>query len=794
MAAGLHMLKGILLPVAVLLCLGASAQAWPEGLPRKPKAGAVRVPDGAIRVDGFLSDDVWQDIAPETELRELRPVPFALPKQRTEVRFAYDDRALYIGARMWDSAPDSILHQLVQRDEEGNADVFGIWFNCFDDGVNGVRFSVTPDGVQSDELLTSDGADGSWNAVWAAECRIDDLGWVAEFALPWSVFRFSDSGAEPQSWGMNFWRYIRRYRSDYVWRAMDPNQDGLMNQGGLLTGIQGIVPPPRFSLYPYASGYYDTEAGESVSTFNGGLDLKVGMGDAFTFDMTLVPDFGQVVADNLVLNLSPFEIQFNENRQFFTEGTELFNKTGTFYSRRVGLGDQLINAAKVTGRTSEGTGLGLLHAVSRADDESLTDFSVAVIDQNLPNNGYVSLQSGQVIREGDRQDAWVGSMAFQVRDSLQRWSLEGGATVNRKSGEADMEEGHAWRLFLSRTTGRFQWSVGHFEESEFFDPNDVAFLAAPNEASEFASLEYSVQQPFEFAGIGFNRMGVELGIDRQMLHTPRTFLQTNFDAEMRLLFKSFDFFKFGASAMPTTGKDFFITRLPGRSWNVPPWWAADFYFSSDYRRKFALDIGGWGANGSLYKDWKERNFRIKPIWRPNDHFRISHVYSHQNKNNERNFAALLPPEAGDTELRSLWARRNNWSRTHVLEAAYVIDNRRGVTFRLRHYWSRVENSRFYFLNEAGDLDPTDLVTLEDDGTSEYDISYNAWSIDCVYRWIFAPGSELSVVWKNVLESRGDLLPNNYADNLEDVLRVPHRNSLSVKAIYFLDYAALTGRR
>lgn len=774
------------------------AQEWPSDLPRKPEASATRLSPGqSIQVDGRLNDAAWEGILPETDLREFKPVPYALPKQRTEVRFAYDDRALYIGARMWDTAPDSILHQLVQRDEGGNTDVFGIWFNCFDDGVNGVRFSVTPDGVQSDELLSNNGSDGSWNAVWSAECRIDEQGWVAEMALPWSVFRFNDSGGDPQDWGMNFYRYVRRYRADYVWRAMDPNQNGLMNQGGLLTGIQGVTPPPRFSLYPYVSGYHDVEGNESVSSFNGGLDLKVGMGEAFTFDMTLVPDFGQVVADNLVLNLSPYEVQFNENRQFFTEGMELFNKTGTFYSRRVGIGDQLINAAKVTGRTSGGTGLGVLHAVSRAEDESLTDFSVAVLDQNLPNNGFVSVQSGQVIREGDRQDAWVGSMAFEVRDSLQRWSVEGGATLNRKSGDAEEAEGHAWRLALNRTAGRFQWSIGHFEESEFFDPNDVAFLAAPNEASEFASLEYSIQQPFEFAGIGFNRLGVEIGIDRQMLHTPRTYLQTRYDAECRLLFRSFDFFKFGMSTMPTTGKDFFITRLPGRWWNAPPWWSADVYFSSDYRREFALDIGGWVADNILYPDWRERNFRVKPIWRPNDHFRISHVYSHQNRNNERNFAGLITElPSGETlpEETSLWARRNNWSRTHVLEAAYVIDNRRGVTFRLRHYWSRVENSRFYLLNADGDLEPTDLIAVDDDGTSPYDISYNAWSIDCVYRWIFAPGSELSLVWKNVLESRGDLLPNNYAENLEEVLRVPHRNSLSLKAIYFLDYAALTGRR
>ena len=776
----------------------AWGQSWPEGLLRKPQASAQRVADGAIQVDGRLDDDAWAKILPETELREFKPVPFSLPKQNTEVRFAYDDRALYIGARMWDTAPDSILHQLIQRDGGGNTDVFGIWFNCFDDGVNGVRFSVTPDGVQSDELLASDNSDGSWNAVWSAECRIDDDGWVAELALPWSVFRFNDSGEALQVWGMNFYRYIRRYRADYVWRAMDPNQEGLMNQGGLLTGIQGITPPPRFSLYPYASTYVNMEDGQTAVAVNGGLDLKVGMSDAFTLDMTLVPDFGQVVADNLVLNLTPYEVQFNENRQFFTEGTELFNKTGTFYSRRVGAGEQLLNASKVTGRTSSGTGLGLLNAVSQDGNGSLTDFSVAVVDQNLPNNGFVSIQSGQVVREGDRRDDWVGSAAFEVRDSLQRWSLYGQSAVNRRSDMNNGEgEGHSWSLEVSRIKGRLQWTAGHYTETPEYDPNAIGFLSAPNAAVDYARVEYRIPTPFKAGGIRFNRMSWQLEVEREMLHTPRSFVSQTYDLEWRLFLASFDFIKIGASTMPYDGRDYFAPRLEDRFWRVPKWWSWDAFVSTDYRREFALDIGGWSAGGQLYPDWKERNFRIEPIWRPNDHFKVSHVYSHQDKYNERGWSGLIDNLPDGTPLpttRSVWAKRNNYSRTHVLNASYVLDNRRGITFRLRHYWSRVENGRFYFLDNEGMLDPTNDIGLDDNGESMYDISYNAWSIDCVYRWIFAPGSEVSVVWKNLLESQGDMLPSTYADNLEDVLRVPHRNSFSIKAIYFLDYADITGRR
>ncbi|MDG2425447.1 MAG: DUF5916 domain-containing protein [Flavobacteriales bacterium] len=773
------------------------------------EATAVRLSEGAINLDGRLDEAAWSQVFPESSLTEFKPMPYAEPKQRTEVRFAYDNRALYIGARMWDTAPDSIPHQLIQRDGEGNSDTFGIWFNCFNDGINGVHFMVTPDGVQVDELLSSDGPDVNWNAVWAAECRIDEFGWIAEIALPWSVFRFQELPEDvEQQWGMNFYRYNRRYRSEYIWRAMDPNQEGLMNQGGILGGIQGIQPPPRISLYPYASSYLQSENNETGLTYNGGMDLKMGLGEAFTFDMTLVPDFGQVVADNLVLNLSPYEVQFNENRQFFTEGTELFRKTDMFYSRRVADGEQLLNAAKISGRNQNGTGLALLHAVSQelpsegaegsaSEDRGLTDFSVAVVDQNLPNNGYISIQSGQVIREGSRQDAWVGSAAIELRDSLQRWSLSSSAAINRKPGSISGNEGHAWSTSLSRTQGRLQWTLGHYEESEFFDPNDIAFLSAPNEASDFGVISYRIPQPFEWSGVGFNFMSWELEVKREMLYAPRTFSQMTYDLDWKMLLESFDFVKLGVRTMPYDGRDYFSPRLPGRYWQIPKWWAYSWYFSSDYRREFALDFGGWGANGALYPDWHERNFRLEPFWRPNDRLTFSHVYSHQDKFNERGWASnldALPSGELLENTESLWASRNNFSRTHVFNAGYVFDNRRGITFRLRHYWSRVENHEFYLLGDDGLLEPTNEVVIDDDGTSPYDISYNAWSIDCVYRWIFAPGSELSVVWKNVFESQGEMLPETYSQNLQDVIEAPHVNSLSIKAIYFLDYASLRGQR
>ncbi len=243
---------------------------------------------GALTIDGSLQDSAWQRVPISRDFEELSPQPGTSPQFDTEVRFAYDDAALYIGARMWDDAPDSVLHQLSERDRMANTDEFGIWFSTFDDGLNAVRFSTTPDGIQVDEQLSPNNNDQSWDAVWDVACQIDSAGWTAEFRIPWMAFRFPKQAE--QAWGMNMYRTLRRQREESVWNPMDPTQK-LLNQGGVLRGISKIDPPLRLSLFPYLSTYGIATEGEISSTYNGGMDMKVGLGNAFTLDMTLIPDF-----------------------------------------------------------------------------------------------------------------------------------------------------------------------------------------------------------------------------------------------------------------------------------------------------------------------------------------------------------------------------------------------------------------------------------------------------------------------------------------------------------------------
>src|SRR4030095_7443631 len=195
-------------------------------------------------------------------------------------------------------------------------------------------------------------------------------------------------------WGLNITRRRRKTEQQGTWNPIDINVNGFLTQEGLWTGITNIKPPLRLQFSPYFSTYvnhfpYNKPGVENTTTsFNGGMDVKYGINQAFTLDVTLIPDFGQVQSDPLVLNLTPFEVKYTENRPFFTEGTELFNKGNLFYSRRIGgtpvrfgdaygslganeyvlktpLESKLINATKISGRTKGGLGLGFFNAITK---------------------------------------------------------------------------------------------------------------------------------------------------------------------------------------------------------------------------------------------------------------------------------------------------------------------------------------------------------------------------------------------------------------------------------------------
>lgn len=798
--------------------------------PEKRKLSAVRVVE-APRIDGVLDDASWQDAEVASGFIQNRPNPGKPASQRTEVKFLYDDEAIYVGAMMYDNAADSILHQLTQRDDIGNSDYCGVWFSCFQDGINAFEFIVTPDGVQFDAQISTFGEDEDWNAVWQCNTSITEEGWIAEFKIPYSAIRFPDT--DVQTWDMNFFRTIRRHREQSFWVHVDPEVAGFVQQSGELTGIENIEPPMRLFFYPYASAYYEVQGLEDGGTatgtsYNGGMDVKYGINDAFTLDMTLIPDFGQVQSDNQVLNLSPFEVRFNERRQFFTEGTELFNKGGLFYSRRIGgrpinMNDaydfadetggevtsapaqtQLLNATKVSGRTKGGLGVGLFNAISGREYATVVDsnnvehslevsplvnYNILVLDQNLKNNSYFTLINTNVMRDGSTYDANVTGAEFNLRNKENSYELSGNATVNQKFGLGDSRKhtGHAYGLSLNKISGNFNFGVGHGTESKYYDPNDLGFLFNPNEVSTYTWLSYNIFEPFG----RFNNLWSNLNIYHGMLQQPNVFTDFRINGNVGVNTREFNTYNIWWGVNPVGGVDYFEPRIDGWHFDLPSAWNIGGWYSSDYRKRVAFDFGGWYDRTDAV-GWDTYNFDIEPRFRVNDQLQLSLSYNYNNRQDERGFSTINETEEGEEQI--IFGRRDRITHSMVFRTNYIFTNRMGLTFRLRHYWSSVAYREFFQLHEDGSLVDTEYSAFYDDGTTSRDGSFNAFNIDMVYTWVFAPGSELSVVWKNSILDFDEDIPANMSDNLNRTFVLPQTNSFSVKVLYFIDFLTLKNRQ
>jgi hypothetical protein len=772
------------------------------------------------KIDGVLDESFWILAEPATGFTQEKPNPGATMPQNSEVRIAYDHEAIFIGFTCFDTAPDSILKQLSGRDQSGNTDYCGIIFGCYRDGVNGFAFNVTPNGEQYDVRIDNNGEDLAWNAVWYCKTSIGEKGWVAEFKIPFAALRFPD--VPVQYWNINFVREIRRNRNRGHWRGINPLVPGFLTQMGTLSGINNIETPRRIFFSPYTSAYYNTRENEDGSvdagfSYNAGLDLKLGLSDAFTMDMTLIPDFGQTISDQQILNLSAFEVQFTDNRQFFTEGTELFSKGGLFYSRRIGFElplryrdaaaavndhevleenptkDQVINAFKISGRDKNRLGVGVFNAVTAPSEalirdtltgalrevntSSLTNYSVFVLDQILPNNSYVSLINTNVLRSGTDFDVNVTGTSFDIRDKRNNWGISGSGALNTKYGREfagpDVKDDNGFRqeISLNKLSGNYTFKIGQFSKSNTYDPTDLGFLAANNAIGYYFQNSYNIYKPFG----RFNNFSTTLNINYNRLYEPNTFTGVFITSRPVITTRKFNTYGVNLDWSPVRGYDYFEPRVWGRYFRTYKNYLLGGWYSSDYRKVIAIDVGTWWTNyenpGRYIFNW-----RVAPRIRVNDHLFITYVYSYQSHINDLGYAFKFEDEE---RTKPLFGRRDVISHTNVLNVKYAFNPVMTLNTRVRHYWGYTRFHEYYTLLEDGYLAPSDVTSVNQ--------SFNAFTVDLVYTWIFTPGSELSFVWKNEINDLDTDIPSSLGDDLDYTFGRPQTNSYSLKLIYFLDY-------
>lgn len=367
---------------AVLIATPSLESRAGDDTPPVAMGQAVRAPIAPV-IDGRDVDAVWRFAPVMGGFRQFSPAEDAPTEFRTEARAAFDERYLYVFVRAFDPHPDSLVSLLSRRDVKTASEWLKVVVDSYHDRRTGLQFMVNPAGVKRDASIYSDYIeDMTWDGVWDVATTIDSLGWTAEFRIPFSQMRFNES--EEHTFGFGIWRDIARRNQRDAWPVFRPSIQSFASQLGDLGGIRGIARARRLEVLPYL---VEKNVGERRVTGWGrdeqhavGFDVKAGLGPNLTLDATVNPDFGQVEADPAVLNLSAFELRFDERRPFFQEGVGLFQCggpcEGTFYTRRIGRTPQLrasaadpaftsiLGAGKLTGRLANGMQVGLVEAVT----------------------------------------------------------------------------------------------------------------------------------------------------------------------------------------------------------------------------------------------------------------------------------------------------------------------------------------------------------------------------------------------------------------------------------------------
>ncbi len=791
-------------------------------------------------IDGLLDDAAWQDVIPATDFIQNFPSYGAAASQKTEVKIVYDNFAIYIGAYLYGD-PALIRRQITARDEEQQKDLdyFSVFFDTYHDHQNGFQFLVSSSNVQTDArlganmtLTAGEYGDKTWDAVWESKVSITSNGWIAEMRIPYLSLRFARKNI--QDWGLQFLRSERRNNETTFWNPVDPKINGFVNQFGVLLNLENIIPPLRLNFSPYVStGVRSTPQNGEYKTdwlASGGLDLKYGINESFTLDATVIPDFGQVVSDNVVNNLTPYEVRFDENRPFFTEGTEIFNKSGLFYSRRIGdfprgysnivkLADadpnleiiknpartRLYNGLKLSGRTKKKLGIGLFNVITapmystvrekstgnktRIQTDTLSNYNIIVLDQALKGRSYITFTNTNVLRNGQGRDANVTGIDLSLYDKNNNYNLKASGHYS-KVFLPDSYEGYNSLFRVGKVSGKFQYYFQNAIWSPDYDPNDLGYLAAANQHHYTSAVIYNQFTPSK----NFLNYSYMARATYRRLYKPDEFLDLTLDVTGTWTFRNFWQTSLNVTYLPDQHDYFLIANpqgyfVPGAGYSKyarrPEYGFVNIIGNTDVRKQLLFNY-----NLLLSHFFNEPGKQYHVIeagmrYRFSNKLSMELSHRHEGETNYIVFAGKEPvtndPIIAFVDFKDV---------TSILSGIYNFTPRINLTLRTRHYWSSVIYNRFANVDQRGNPVPRAFIPNRD-------VNINIFNIDAFLTWDFRLGSRLIFGYKNALgddERVNGILKTNYVENLTGTFSLRHANEVTFRFIYFLNYDQLRKKR
>lgn len=642
--------------------------------------------------------------------------------------------------------------------------------------------------MKADHYLYEDtGRDTEWDAVWTAETTEDQHGWYIELAVPLAAMRFRSQGSD--TWGLQFYRWLHGRGEDTGWATWDRDQSGFVSRWGVLTGMQAATSPRRLEIVPYvAAGLEDRaipgEDNEELQRYlNLGADFRYSLTSALTAQFTVQPDFGQVEADPALLNLSPFETFYAEQRPFFVEGARFFEHPdfNLFYSRRIGTGEpgsRIRTAAKLTGKLDQQTNVGILGAIT---DVTHPEQIHNLLKGGERETGYLA---GRMVREldGGRHrfgvmgtGVWRADGTSRARDAMsfgtdwvsylgdRDWRASGSFVFTSVEPHASnpqsargTRQGTGGRLTFERSSGVWRGGlVGRFEHDRL-DPNDIGFLSANDEIASVAWGQYrfdadGADSPLK-ASYTYLQARVDwlygdqrrLDADGQELwaYDNGHHQGTSFYLDTWNQFPSYHEFTMTAEhTLPGTSKHetrFFdgqrgpLLETPGRT-------TAEIRFKTDWRRDIGHEVEfeyGWTPRGSHFweADWFTR-FEL------GQHLSTRVSIGYQDRHDDSAWLLNEPYDGGIGGVGYVFATRDQRTLDATIRAAWLPDRDTSVELYLNPYLTAGEHRdpRFLARPDTRDLRPYD----RGDGTdpaAEQDFTFAALNLNLVTRWEYRPGS------------------------------------------------------
>jgi hypothetical protein len=788
----------------------------------------------APKIDGILNDEAWENAELATDFVIFRPENGKLvsPEYQTIVKVVYDDDAVYISAQMNDPDPENIPSEFAVRDNFSIADFFLVTINPNDDGQNPFEFIVQVTGNQADAKVSNGNEDLNWSAVWDAATKITNKGWNVEIEIPYRALRFANRPV--QSWGFNFHRRLEKLNEQHTWTHVDNTVGRWTQYDGLIEDFRNIKPSTRLNLYPYASATTNTFEGNTEFDWSVGMDIKYGLTENFTLDATLIPDFSQVGFDDVVLNLGPFEQQFTEQRQFFTEGTELFNIANLFYSRRIGASPinqfnvsstlinqndfdtnnqkineeiidypekvTMINAVKISGRTKNGLGIGFFNAITQKTEATIqtriatntngvitedvktrkavidpfTNFNILVLDQQFNQNSSVSLINTNVTRDGRFRDANVTALDWHIETKDSKYNADGSFRMSTISDDVnEPNTGYTFDNSFGYNFENWFWELGYNFENKNFNPNDLGILFTNDQQTIYGNLGWNTVQPTK----NFNNIRVNSYHNLNYQHFSGVY--TGYNAGIGGNAQTRERFSFGGNFnYGSENKDFFEPRqgtTSGQFFLQPESINVNAWFETNSQKKLELSADVY--NTSFTNNPKASyGFSVAPRYRFNNKFSLRYRLNYNKTLDDQGYV-------DETDDNIIFGFRDRKSYTNNISGKYSFSTNSSLSISFRHYWSSVKYNSYANLFSDGKLYPN----------SDYvgnDVNFNSWNLDLNYIWQFAPGSQLIAFYRNSIFNSDSDSRLDFFENLNNLFEQSQRHTISVRFVYFIDYNKL----